>query len=36
MTVAELRERMGNEEFVYWQVYHARRAQEIELAKKQR
>jgi hypothetical protein len=31
MTVAELRTRMSNVEHVHWQMYYARRAQEIEL-----
>lgn len=31
MTVAELRGRMTGEEFVYWAVYHARKAQREEL-----
>lgn len=33
MTVAELRTRMSNEEFVGWTVFYGRRAQEIELAR---
>lgn len=31
MTVADLRSRLSNEEYVFWQMYHSRRAQEIEL-----
>lgn len=31
MTVRELRSRMSADEHVYWQMYYARRAQEIEL-----
>lgn len=30
-TVAELREGMSNEEYVYWQVYYARKAQRQQL-----
>lgn len=35
MTVAEMRERMGQDEFVEWSVYHGRVAQrqELEMAK---
>lgn len=33
MTVAELRERMGNDEFVQWSVYYGRRAQRDEIAR---
>lgn len=35
MTVAELRERMPNDEFVAWSIYHGRRSQQEELATKQ-
>lgn len=31
-TVAELRRRMGHDEFVRWQVYYGRKAQRQELA----
>lgn len=31
MTVAELRERMSADEFLYWEVYFGRKAQRIEL-----
>lgn len=31
MTVADLRARMSADEFVYWQVYYARKAQREEL-----
>ena len=31
MTVAEMRQRMGNDEFVHWQVFYARKAQREEL-----
>lgn len=31
MTVAEMRERMGNDEFVQWGVFYARKAQRQEL-----
>lgn len=31
MTVGELRERMGSDEFVRWSVYYARKAQREEL-----
>ena len=31
MTVGELRTRMGNDEFVRWEVYYARKAQRAEL-----
>lgn len=31
MTVAELRERMSNEEFPYWRIYYLRIAQQREL-----
>lgn len=34
MTVARLRDEMTHHEFVYWQMYHARRAQEMEMANK--
>jgi hypothetical protein len=34
MTVAELRDRMGAEEFMRWGVYYARKAQREELAAK--
>lgn len=34
MTVADLRGRMSNAEFVAWSVYHGRRAQEREMADK--
>jgi hypothetical protein len=33
MTVARLRAEMGQGEFVRWQVFYGRRAQEIELRK---
>lgn len=33
-TVEELRRSISNDEFVRWQVYHLRRAQEIELQRK--
>ncbi len=35
MTVARLRAEIGNDEYVHWQVYFARKAQreELELAK---
>lgn len=32
MTVDELRHRMGAEEFMHWQIYYGRLAQEQELA----
>lgn len=31
MTVADLRERMGNQEYVGWSVYYARKAQREQL-----
>lgn len=31
MTVAEMRHRMSNDEYVYWCVYYAREAQRKEL-----
>jgi len=31
MTVAQLREEMSNQEYVYWSVYYARLAQRAEL-----
>lgn len=31
MTVAEMRERMGQAEFLAWEVYYARKAQREEL-----
>jgi allophanate hydrolase subunit 2 len=31
MTVAELRSRMGHDEFVMWTRYYARKAQTLEL-----
>lgn len=34
MTVAEMRERMSNDELVRWSIYHARRRQDEELATK--
>lgn len=34
MTVAELRERMSQREFIEWSVYYAKRAQAQELASK--
>lgn len=34
MTVAEMRERMSNQEFVEWTMYHARKAQREELEAK--
>lgn len=34
MTVAELEATMSNDEFVQWQIYHARVAQRQELAEK--
>ena len=33
MTVAELRERLSNDEYMRWEVYYAREAQRIELAR---
>lgn len=33
-TVTELRRTVSNPEFVRWQIYHARRAQEMELQRK--
>lgn len=32
MTVGQLRQEMGHDEFVAWGVYHGRKAQEQELA----
>jgi hypothetical protein len=32
MTVAELRERISNQEFVRWGVYYGRKAQQQQLA----
>ena len=34
MTVAELRERMSNEEFLYWRMYYLRIQQQNELQAK--
>ena len=34
MTVAQLRQEMGHDEFVRWGVYHGRKAQEQQLAAK--
>lgn len=34
MTVGELKERMSNQEFVEWSMYHARKAQKEEVASK--
>lgn len=34
MTVAEMNERLSNQEFVEWAMYHARKAQKEELAAK--
>lgn len=34
MTVSELRERMTNQEFVYWRTYFGRQAQREELEAK--
>lgn len=34
MTVGELHDRVGNDEFVRWQVWHGRKAQRQELAAK--
>lgn len=34
MTVAQMRSEMGNEEFIYWSRYYARRGQEQEMAAK--
>ena len=31
MTVAELGQRIGNDEYVRWYVYYARKAQRLEL-----
>lgn len=36
MTLAELRERMGNDEFVGWGVYYARQAQRQDLESKRK
>lgn len=36
MTVGELRDRMSQDEFVRWSVYHGRRAQREELESKRR
>lgn len=36
MTVAQLRERMSNDEFMRWGVYYSRKAQKQELAMKAR
>jgi hypothetical protein len=33
-TVREMEERMSNQEFVEWAMYHARKAQKEELANK--
>lgn len=33
MLVADLRERMSNDEYVRWQIFYARRAQRAELAR---
>lgn len=35
MTVAELRSRMGSDEFQRWGIYYGRKAQREELAAKQ-
>lgn len=32
-TVAELRERMGEDERIYWIAYHGMKAQQMELAR---
>jgi hypothetical protein len=32
MTVGQLRSEMGNDEFVSWQIFYARKAQRQELA----
>lgn len=34
MTVARLREEMTTDEFIRWSIFHARRAQRTELARK--
>lgn len=34
MTVGELKERMSNQEYVEWAMYHARKAQKEELQSK--
>lgn len=31
MTVGEMRQRMGNDEYVRWRMYYARKAQREEL-----
>jgi allophanate hydrolase subunit 2 len=31
MTVGQLRAQMSNQEFVQWSIYHARKAQRMEL-----
>lgn len=36
MTVADLRERMGNDEFVHWSIYYQRIAQREELERLRR
>lgn len=36
MTVAELRSRMGNDEYLEWQVYLGRKAQRKELAEQRK
>lgn len=33
MTVAEMRERMSNGEYIRWAVYHGRRVQDAEIAR---
>lgn len=32
MTVARMRQEMGNDEFVHWGIYYARKAQMAQLA----
>lgn len=34
MTVAEMRERMSNDEFLHWAQYYALQAQQMELEQK--
>jgi hypothetical protein len=36
MTVAEMRRRLGQDEFVGWKTYYARKAQRLELARARR
>lgn len=36
MTVDEMRERMSQDEYMRWSIYHGRRAQRAELDKKRR